>query len=188
MTKGRQEWAVIRTKLEMFAPARQMIFPVSENWPTNCNFSLFSKLPANYTKTLEKLQQAYANLPRSGTFWCETCMCLIFFVSLVSTFENNENYNSRLVSQEKITMENLTDTTATILSHTFTIVHVAFHAQFKSTHTSFRMWRYQRRRHRENLADLRKTGQDRTRQDMTVRNKQKRTQRLWKPWGGIATL
>ena len=27
-----------------------LIFPFSENWPANYNFSLFSKLPANYQK------------------------------------------------------------------------------------------------------------------------------------------
>ena len=37
-------------RLETYIGARDKIFPFSENWPANYNFSLFSKLPTNYPK------------------------------------------------------------------------------------------------------------------------------------------
>ena len=36
--------------IETYIGARDKIFPFSENWPANYNFSLFSKLPTNYPK------------------------------------------------------------------------------------------------------------------------------------------
>ena len=37
-------------QVETYIGARDKIFPFSENWPANYNFSLFSKLPTNYPK------------------------------------------------------------------------------------------------------------------------------------------
>ena len=38
------------SNLEITLEGIDMIFPFSENWPANYNFSLFSKLPTNYPK------------------------------------------------------------------------------------------------------------------------------------------
>ena len=67
-----------------------MIFPFSENWPTNHDFSLFSKLPTNYTKISEKIQKAYANAPQSGAFWCVNCIFSEISMQFVGNFENSE--------------------------------------------------------------------------------------------------
>ena len=64
-----------------------MIFPVSENWPTNHNFSLFSKLPTNYTKISEKIQLAHQNAPLRGAF---AYVLYIFFLKFVGNSENSE--------------------------------------------------------------------------------------------------
>ena len=42
-------------KIKTYIGFRDQIFPFSENWPANYNFSLFSKLPTNYPKISEKL-------------------------------------------------------------------------------------------------------------------------------------
>ena len=39
-----------RHNVETYIGAWDKIFPFSENWPANYNFSLFSKLPTNYSK------------------------------------------------------------------------------------------------------------------------------------------
>ena len=41
--------------LKTYIGFRDQIFPFSENWPANYNFSLFSKLPTNYPKISEKI-------------------------------------------------------------------------------------------------------------------------------------
>ena len=48
----------------------EMIFPFSDVWPANYNFSLFSKLPTNYPKISAKIQKTYVNIPQSGIFRC----------------------------------------------------------------------------------------------------------------------
>ena len=67
-----------------------LIFPFSENWPANYNFSLFSKLPTNYPKIPEKYN-LHTNIYR---FAVCLHMFLVFFLKylkeFVGNFENRE--------------------------------------------------------------------------------------------------
>ena len=49
----------------VFMGGIDMIFPFSRNGPANYKFSLFSKLPTNYPKILEKIPKTYVKIPRS---------------------------------------------------------------------------------------------------------------------------
>ena len=51
--------------IKVYIGFRDQIFPFSENWPANYNFSLFSKLPTNYPKNSEKtysVQKTYVSV------------------------------------------------------------------------------------------------------------------------------
>ena len=60
---------------------RDQIFPFSENWPANYNFSLFSKLPTNYPKTNKIIQKTFFGI------------LLDFFGNYLVTLNKVKNYN-----------------------------------------------------------------------------------------------
>ena len=60
----------VHASIKVYIGFRDQIFPFSENWPANYDFSLFSKLPTNYPKISEKIPKTYVNIPRSGIFRC----------------------------------------------------------------------------------------------------------------------
>ena len=71
-------------RVEITLGAIDMIFPFSENWPANYNFSLFSKLPTNYPRNQEK-QSKMRGFPcvfGKKTLFCDYSLifCLIYWL------------------------------------------------------------------------------------------------------------
>ena len=90
-----QGWHKASTNLKTSIGFRDQIFPFSENWPANYNFSsLFSKLPTNYPKKLKK-QTIFLKI------WGVRTVCSIVFfdtdfvfsVNLLVTLKTMKNYN-----------------------------------------------------------------------------------------------
>ena len=57
----RGPWGFVTPRVVIGYSATDLIFPFSENWPANYNFSLFSKLPTNYPKNQKNIQNTIEN-------------------------------------------------------------------------------------------------------------------------------
>ena len=76
---------------------RDQIFPISENWPANYNFSLFSKLPTNYPKNQKKYAKKNSKIRGFPPIFGKNRLFFAYFVyfggDLLVTLKTMKNYN-----------------------------------------------------------------------------------------------